>query len=148
MKILIIPLLLLSISALGQEDSAVFEERMPIYQGCEDIEDRDEQTRCTERNLISFVQKNVVYPEDALENGDEGKVYIGFVVNKEGDVEDVKILRGVTPSIDQAAINSVKQLPKFTPAYQDGKNVKLKYTIPVNFKLMSRKKKKKKRRKD
>ena len=112
------------------------DERMPIFPGeCEQIEDAEEQAMCTERNIIIHVTSNQIYPDKALEEEISGKVIVEFVLNENGVVEDVKVIKGVHELLDQEAIRVVKTLPVFTPAMQRGKAVKLKYTIPVNFKM-------------
>ena len=85
--------------------------------------------------MMRFIQKEVKYPEDAKEMGIQGKVYISFTVNKEGTLEEVKILRGVSTSIDKESLRVVKAMPKWTPGTQQGVNVKVRYNLPINFRL-------------
>ncbi len=83
------------------------------------------------------IAKNVVYPDRCKEEGIQGTVYVQFVVNKEGNVEDVKILRGVKggAELEMAAIQAVRRLGKFKPGMQNGKPVKCHMTVPIKFAL-------------
>jgi protein TonB len=88
--------------------------------------------------LLSFnkwVAANIKYPQICVENGITGKVYVQFVVNKTGQVEDVKVLRGADPSLDQEAIRVIQSSPKWSAPLQGGKPVKQLFTLPVNFRL-------------
>jgi TonB family protein len=83
----------------------------------------------------NWVNKNLVYPAAAAEKGIQGKLYVQFVVNKTGNVADVKVLRGVDPILDQEAVRVIKSSPCWTPAKQGGKDVAQQFVIPVNFVL-------------
>lgn len=85
--------------------------------------------------LRQHIAKNVVYPEIAKENGLQGKVFVSFVINQKGEVEQVKIARGVDPALDREAIRVVQNLPKWKPGSQRGKPVKVSYSVPINFQL-------------
>ena len=82
-----------------------------------------------------FIGKAIKYPDDAIKAGTQGKVYITFVVSKEGKVIDPKVARGVSPSLDAEALRVVNTLPIWTPGKQEGKNVSVSYTVPIQFKL-------------
>jgi TonB family protein len=83
--------------------------------------------------LIKYLHENIVYPEDAKENGLQGKVYIQFVVYKDGHLADFKILKGVYPSIDREALKAVCKMPNWIPGKNDGKEVNVRMVIPVKF---------------
>ncbi|MCQ2375550.1 MAG: energy transducer TonB [Salinivirgaceae bacterium] len=85
--------------------------------------------------LQKYIAQHVVFPEVAKQNGAQGKVYVSFVIGKTGEVEDVKILRGVDPALDKEAIRVVKSLPKWKPGSQRGKAVRVAYNVPISFKL-------------
>lgn len=89
-----------------------------------------------EAALIKYIQSKIVYPGIARENGIDGTVYLQFVVDKEGKVGNVKVLRGVGGGLEEEAIRVVKTLPKFTPGKQNGRSVPVYYTVPVKFRLM------------
>ena len=85
--------------------------------------------------LRTYIAQNVKYPEIAKENGLSGKVFVQFVINQKGEVQDVKIARGVDPALDKEAIRVVQGLPKWKPGSQRGKPVRVSYTVPINFQL-------------
>ena len=86
--------------------------------------------------LFKFLSENVKYPVIAQENGIQGRVICQFVVNKDGSIVDVEVVRsGGDPSLDKEAIRVIKSMPKWKPGKQLGKPVRVKYTVPVNFKL-------------
>jgi protein TonB len=83
----------------------------------------------------SFIQKNLKYPPMASENGIEGTVYIRFIVEKDGSINRVELLRGVDPVLDKAAVAAVRRAPKWEPGKQRGKAVRVSCTIPIMFSL-------------
>ena len=86
--------------------------------------------------LFKYLSENVKYPVIAQENGIQGRVICQFVVNKDGSIVDVEVVRsGGDPSLDKEAIRVIKSMPKWKPGKQRGKPVRVKYTVPVNFKL-------------
>jgi protein TonB len=82
-----------------------------------------------------WVNQNLVYPEIAKENGVQGRVTMQFTVNPDGSVKNVKVLRGVDPSLDQEAVRVISMSPKWTPGKQRDRAVKVTYTFPVIFQL-------------
>lgn len=85
--------------------------------------------------LMEFLNTNIVYPTVAAEKNIEGKVLIQFVVEKDGSVGEIKILRSIDPNLDYEAIRLCKMMPKFIPGMLDGKPVRVWYTLPINFML-------------
>lgn len=85
--------------------------------------------------LMSFLQSNVRYPAIAEENGIQGRVIVGFVVERDGSISSVNVIRGADPSLDKEAVRVVKSMPKWTPGKQNGQAVRVKFNVPVNFKL-------------
>ena len=86
--------------------------------------------------LFKYLSENVKYPVIAQENGIQGRVICQFVVNKDGSIVEVEVVRsGGDPSLDKEAIRVIKSMPKWKPGKQRGKAVRVKYTVPVNFKL-------------
>ena len=86
-----------------------------------------------EMALRTYIANQIKYPVIAQENGIQGKVYVTFVVGKDGAVRDAKIARGVDPSIDKEALRVINTLPKWKPGKQRGKAVNVSYTVPINF---------------
>ncbi len=85
--------------------------------------------------LMSWLGQNIKYPVIAAENGVQGRVIVQFVVEKDGSITDVKVAKSVDPSLDKEAARVVSSMPKWTPGKQNGSAVRVKYTVPVTFKL-------------
>ena len=88
-----------------------------------------------EAKLMEYVGKNIKYPQIARETGIQGRVFTGFVVEPDGSVSNVKLLRGIGGGCDEEAMRVVKSMPKWKPGKQRGKAVRVSYQIPVFFKL-------------
>lgn len=88
-----------------------------------------------QKALFEFFAKNIKYPAEAFEKKEEGRVYLTFVIEKDGSVSNVKVARGVSPSLDAEAIRIIKSMPIWTPAKVKGKIVRVAYTAPITFKL-------------
>ncbi len=88
-----------------------------------------------EGKLMEFVAKNIKYPQIARETGIQGRVFVGFVVEPDGSISNVKLLRGIGGGCDEEAMRVIKSLPKWKPGKQRGKAVRVSYQIPVFFKL-------------
>ncbi|MCK4360962.1 MAG: energy transducer TonB [Bacteroidales bacterium] len=84
---------------------------------------------------IRFLNENIAYPTMARESGIQGRVYVTFVVERNGIVTDVKILRGIGGGCDEEAIRVVKAMPKWIPGKQRGKPVRVQFTLPIKFTL-------------
>ena len=85
--------------------------------------------------LMKYLSENTKYPVVAQENGVQGRVTVQFVVEKDGSISDVHVLRGVDPSLDKEAIRVVKSMPRWTPGKQNGITVRVNYRVPVLFRL-------------
>ena len=85
--------------------------------------------------LMSFLSSNIKYPVVAQENGVQGRVIVGFVVERDGSITDVRVMRSVDPSLDREAQRVVKAMPRWKPGKQNGSAVRVKYTVPVVFRL-------------
>ena len=111
-------------SDVEDESTAIFTvvEEMPSFPGGE-----------AERN--KFLAENIVYPYQASENGIQGIVYTSFIVNSDGEIADVKILRGIGGGCDEEALRVVKLMPRWKPGRQNGKTVRTLFNMPVYFKL-------------
>ena len=88
-----------------------------------------------EVKLVEYIAKNLNYPQEAIEKGIEGRVFVGFIIDVDGSVTDVKLLRGIGGGCDEEAIRVIKSLPKWRPTKQNGVFSRVSYQIPVNFKL-------------
>lgn len=85
--------------------------------------------------LLKYLNSHIQYPPQAAENGKEGKVVVQFVVEKDGHVGEVKVVRSVDKDLDREAVRVCKSLPKFTPGRQNSQPVRVWFTLPVTFKL-------------
>ena len=117
---------------LEDETPYMIVENMPALGPCKSIRGK-ERHECTQMEIIKYVSKNTKYPPIAKDAGIQGTVFVYFVVGKDGNVKDVRTLRGVDPRLDKEAERVVKSLPMFDPGQQRGKNVNVQYTIPVKF---------------
>jgi TonB family protein len=108
----------------GPDKDGVYQivEEMPKFPGGENA-------------LMDYVAKNVVYPKEAQEKGISGRVFVGFIVEKDGSVSEVKVLRGIGGGCDEESIRVVKAMPKWKPGKQEGKPVRVSYQLPIFFKL-------------
>ena len=86
-------------------------------------------------NCLKFLSENVKYPEDCKKEGIQGRVIAQFIIDKDGSVIDVKIVRGVHPSLDKEAIRMIEAMPKWTPGKVKGEPVKSQFTLPIAFKI-------------
>jgi protein TonB len=107
-----------------EEETKVFDvvEQMPSFPGGPSA-------------LFEFLSKNIKYPAVAEENGVQGRVIVTFVVERDGSITDVRVVKSVDPSLDKEAQRVVKSMPRWIPGKQNGSAVRVKYTVPVTFKL-------------
>ena len=108
----------------ASEINKVFDvvEQMPRYPG-------------GDAALMSFLGSNIHYPPVAEENGIQGRVVCTFVVERDGSISDVKVAKSVDPSLDKEALRVVRSMPRWNPGKQNGKAVRVKYTVPITFRL-------------
>jgi TonB family protein len=150
--LLVIPAIALTLNLkCTSEDETSNEKTIPVVEGFE-IKAGTQDNTITDRKVFMVVEdmpqfpggdlalqtwiaNNVKYPEIAQKNGIEGRVYIGFVVNKDGVVDRTKIMRGASPSLDAEALRVVSAMPNWTPGKQRGETVCVSYTVPINFAL-------------
>ena len=106
------------------EETKIFTvvEQMPMFPGGDPA-------------LMGYLRDNIHYPTVAAENGVQGRVVVGFVVERDGSITDVNIIRSVDPSLDREAMRVVKSMPRWTPGKQNGSAVRVKYQVPVTFRL-------------
>ena len=88
-----------------------------------------------DRALMDFVKDNIQYPAEAKEKGIKGLLYVNFIVEPDGSVSDIKVLRGIGGGCDEEAARVVESMPKFKPGMQNGETVRVSYTVPVIFRL-------------
>ena len=102
------------------EDPLIWVEQMPEFKG----------------NINKYLSEAINYPTIAVETGMQGKVFCEFVVNKDGTIVDVRVIRGIDRSLDEEAMRVIKSMPAWKPGRMNGKAVRVKFNLPVNFRLM------------
>ena len=107
----------------------------PIWPGCEEIADDSARFYCLNKGIGQFVANEFKYPEEAKQMVIQGKMYISFTIDKDGEVSDIFITRGVHELLDEEAIRVVKLLPTMIPAKLGGQPVRMRYTLPINASL-------------
>ena len=85
--------------------------------------------------MIQFISSNIQYPADAQKQKVDGRVLVNFVVEKDGSITEVKVVKPTFPSLDAEAVRVVKAMPKWKPGYQKGQAVRVQFTMPINFSL-------------
>ncbi len=109
--------------ATSKEDTVYqIVEQMPQYTGGEEA-------------MMKYVAENIKYPQEAKDKNISGRVFIGFVIEKDGSVSNVKVVRGIGGGCDEEAVRVIKEMPKWKPGMQKGKPVRVSYQIPIYFKL-------------
>ena len=106
----------------ASEEVFTFVEQMPEFPGGQTA-------------LIDFINKNMIYPPEARENGESGRVMVEFVVLSDGTVTDAKVLKGVSQSIDKEALRVTSIMPRWQPGKQNGRAVNVRYVMPLSFNL-------------
>ena len=113
------------------EEEVVEEEAIPFAL----VEEKPKFQGGDANTFSAWVNKNLQYPEIAKENGVQGRVTLQFTVNTDGSVSDVKVLRGVDESLDKEAVRVIQSMPNWIPGMQKGQPVRVKFTLPVTFRL-------------
>jgi TonB family protein len=112
-------------------------EQMPVFGLCE-VSDLEARKECSTRNLLNFIYTHVKYPKEASAAGQEGTVVTSLVVNKDGKVSDIALVKEKTTeytTLNEEALRVIRQLPDFEPGTQDGKPVNVRMVLPIKFKL-------------
>ena len=111
-------------SLQNEEADKVFDvvEQMPSFPG-------------GDAALMTFLSTNVHYPVVAEENGIQGKVILTFVIERDGSISDVEVVKSVDPSLDKEAVRVIESMPRWKAGTQNGEPVRVKYTMPVTFRL-------------
>ena len=122
-------------------DNEIFKvvEEMPRFPGCEEKRlSKDALKECSNNKLSMFIGENLKYPKDARESSVQGKAIIQFVVNKQGKLEELKLLRDPGSECGDAALEVIKKMKDeitWIPGKQRGQKVKVQFTLPITFKL-------------
>lgn len=125
--------IILSFTAISQNTTETKSEEEPIL----DFSDVEPQYPGGPEAMTEFIQANIVYPQNSIEKDEQGTVYVQFVVNLDGSIINVVILKGVSPALDAEAIRVIKLMPNWIPGEQKGKPVRVRYVIPINFMIQN-----------
>ena len=121
---------------LKMKSSPDKEGLMPLFgDGCPELETYEEKKKCSETKMLKFIYSNIKYPGVARENDVEGMAVAQFIVDEEGRVTDIQVIKGICSQIRTEVTRVLVKMPRWVPGQQDGENVKVLYTLPVNFKL-------------
>lgn len=117
----------ISIISCSPKDSSletifVDSEKMPEFPGGQE-------------KLYQYIRKKVTYPDSIKNKNIEGRVYVQFVVEKDGAITNVEVVRGLEKSLNEISVKAIKEMPNWIPGEQRGKKVRIKYTMPILFKL-------------
>lgn len=108
-------------------------EDVPIFPGCEQVS-KDERRNCFQTQINKHIKRNFRYPEIAQEMGIQGRVFVNFIIGKDGSIKDIK-MRGPDKNLEKEAKRIISKLPKMTPGKQRGRPVRVPFSIPIIFRL-------------
>ncbi len=114
-------------------------EIMPCFPGCESLPELSEaRQQCSDRELVDFISRHLVYPEEAQARNTEGTVYVSFVVDETGEVENPALLMDIGDGCGEAALDVISAMPRWKPAMHEGQNVKVRLNMPIQFSLRNK----------
>lgn len=118
----------LSFGAFAQEEVKVEEEVFVV------VEEQAEFPGGLD-SMYAYIQKNLVYPEKAKAEGIEGRVFVSFIIEKDGSISNILVKRAIGGGCEEAAVEMIKNMPKWKPGKQRGKPVRFQYVLPIKFEL-------------
>ncbi len=110
-------------------------EVQPQFPGCDEVADEAERKKCAEMKMLQFIYSTIKYPAFARTNGIEGTAYLVFVVEKDGSITDIVTKRGLCAEVQAECERVIRSMPKWHGGTQNGKPVRVKFTMPIKFKL-------------
>jgi len=110
-------------------------ESMPVFAGCEEALTNDERYACMNSQLMAYVSSNFEVTDRMIQFSRGEKLFVEFIIEKNGDIRNATIVRGEDELIAEEALRVVKSLPRFTPAKMNGKPVRMSYILPINVKF-------------
>lgn len=118
----------------------IFAERMPVFgEECQDLPTETERKRCSDRQLLQFIAKEIRYPPLARENGIEGRVVLQFTVEKDGKISDIEVVRGLPAGLSDESVRVVELIDEksagFSAGRQQGQAVRVRFTLPIQYTL-------------
>ena len=144
MKKLIILLLFIPLVSLGQNENLTNSEKepevpfaiiedVPLFPGCETVP-KSKRRECFQNKMNRHIAQNFRYPDFAIKNGIQGRVFVQFIIGKDGNIVDIRSL-GPHAILERGAERIIEKLPKMTPGYVNGLPVRVPFSIPITFKL-------------
>ena len=145
MKILILLLLFIPLVSFGQEiqkQNKTFDELktnhlniedVPMFRSCKNVF-KSQRRECFQNKITKHIRKHFYYPKYAFNRGIQGRVFVQFIIEKDGSISEIKT-RGADKSLEKAALKIIKKLPKLIPGKANGKPVRVPYSIPITWKL-------------
>ena len=110
-------------------------EDVPIFPGCENVS-KDKRRDCFQEKINKHIKRNFRYPEVAMELGIQGRVFVTFIIDKDGSITNI-LMRGPDKNLEKEARRIISVLPKMTPGKQRGRAVRVPFSIPINFRLQN-----------
>jgi protein TonB len=145
MKKLILLLLFIPLVSFGQEiqkQNKTFDELktnhlniedVPMFRSCKNVF-KSQRRECFQNKMTKHIRKHFYYPKYAFNRGIQGRVFVQFIIEKDGSISEIKT-RGADKSLEKAALKIIKKLPKLIPGKANGKPVRVPYSIPITWKL-------------
>ena len=145
MKKLILLVLLIPLLSFGQEiqkQNKTFDELktnhlniedVPMFRSCKNVF-KSQRRECFQNKMTKHIRKHFYYPKYAFNRGIQGRVFVQFIIEKDGSISEIKT-RGADKSLEKAALKIIKKLPKLIPGKANGKPVRVPYSIPITWKL-------------
>lgn len=125
--------------ANGGEEALKVVEEMPRFPGCEDLASSSERKACADKKMLEYIFKNLKYPAKAHDEGIEGTVVVGFVVEKDGSLSNIEVLRGVGGGASEEVVRLIQSMNdnniRWIPGKEKGKAVRVRFNLPIRFKL-------------
>lgn len=119
-----------------KEPPYIIVEQMPRFPGCEDGDmTKNERNECAVNQLMKFIYSNIHYPEFARQNDIEGTVYLQFVVEKDGSITEANLMRDIGGGCGEESLRVIAKMPKWLPGKQQGRPVRVRFSLPIQFKL-------------
>lgn len=119
----------------AQDEVQQMVERMPTTVECADVESEQERNNCTSQAIAQHLVDNLKYPRKARRTDSSGLVVLQFTVTRTGDITDIEVLKSPDPIFNEPAIEALRSLPQMIPGQQKGKNVAVRYALPIRFSL-------------
>ena len=145
MKKLILLLLFIPLVSFGQEiqkQNKTFDklkqtplniDDVPMFRSCKNVF-KSQRRECFQNKMTKHIRKHFYYPKYAFNRGIQGRVFVQFIIEKDGSISEIKT-RGADKSLEKAALKIIKKLPKLIPGKANGKPVRVPYSIPIEYKL-------------